>query len=111
MYQVGELVVYGVHGVCRIVGQEEKRVDRKNVTYLVLEPVTSAGSRFLVPSQSAAALGKLRPVMTAEAFEELLSSPDASRCGKTGTYHCPSSAPAGPADTVPSAALRFARYS
>ena len=79
MYQVGELVVYGIHGVCRIVGQEEKRVDRKNVTYLVLEPVTSAGSRFLVPSQSAAAMGKLRPVMTSEAFEELLSSPDASK--------------------------------
>lgn len=36
MYQVGELVVYGMHGVCRVVSEEERLVDKKRLNYLAL---------------------------------------------------------------------------
>ena len=39
MYHIGDQVVYGIHGVCRIVDEEKSTVDRKTVTFLVLEPV------------------------------------------------------------------------
>ena len=29
MYQMGDQVVYGIHGVCRIVEEEKRVVDRK----------------------------------------------------------------------------------
>ena len=56
MYQIGDQVVYGIHGVCCVVEQEERVIDRKRVTYLVLEPVGQDGSRYLVPTHNAAAM-------------------------------------------------------
>lgn len=73
MFQTGDKVVYGIHGICKIVGQEQRRVDRKNVVYLSLEPVGQAGSKFLVPTHNAAAMGKLRYLLRKEEAENLLN--------------------------------------
>lgn len=75
MYQIGQLWVYGVHGVCRILEEEQRTVDRKKVTYLVLEPAGQEGTKYLVPTHNAAAMAKLRPVLKREALEALLESP------------------------------------
>lgn len=72
MYQVGERVVYGIHGVCQVAAVEQRRVDRKDLTYLVLEPVGHGGSRFLVPAHNEAALAKLRKILSPEEMEALL---------------------------------------
>ena len=74
MYQIGDQVVYGIHGVCRIADQDKRVVDRKMVTYLVLEPEGQEGSRYLVPIHNQTAMGKLRPMLTQEQMEELLHS-------------------------------------
>lgn len=76
MFQVGDRVVYGIHGVCDVKDLEEKTVDRKKVSYLVLEPLGQLGSRYLVPIHNAAAMAKLRKMLTKEEMEELLSSPE-----------------------------------
>ena len=81
MYQIGDKVVYGVHGVCQIVEQEERLVDRKRVTYLVLEPVGQVGSRYLVPSQNQAAMSKLKPMLTREELEAIFTSDDVQNDG------------------------------
>ena len=70
MYQVGELVVYGMHGVCRVVSEEERLVDKKRLNYLALEPLSNGNSRFLVPTQNAAAMAKLQPILSKEELEE-----------------------------------------
>lgn len=74
MYQIGDCVVYGIHGVCRIIGEEERLVDRRKIPYFVLEPVDQAGALFYVPSRNPAALEKLRKVLTREVLDALLSS-------------------------------------
>lgn len=74
MYQTGDRVVYGMHGVCVVADTEERTVDGRQVRYLVLEPMGQPGSRYLLPSHNAAAMAKLRPVLTREALEELLGS-------------------------------------
>jgi CarD family transcriptional regulator len=66
--------MYGIHGVCEILALENRRLDRKTVQYYVLEPVEQAGARFYVPTQNAAAVAKLRPVMTKEQLDALLCS-------------------------------------
>lgn len=72
MYQVSQLVVYGIHGVCRIVQMEERRVDRQCVSYYVLEPLSQPGTRYLIPSQNAAVLAKIRPLLERECLIEML---------------------------------------
>lgn len=74
MYQQGDRVVYGIHGVCLVKGQEQRVLDRKIVTYLVLEPLGQEGARYLIPTHNEAAMGKLRPILTAEELETLLCS-------------------------------------
>lgn len=74
MYQTGDKVVYGMHGVCVVADVENRVVDRKQVVYLALEPVGQTGSRFLVPTHNAVAMGKLRPMLDRDALESLLDS-------------------------------------
>lgn len=81
MYQVGERVLYGIHGICRIADQEERTVDRKRVTYLVLEPEGQSGARYLVPTHNQAAMAKLRPVLKREELEMLIASDDVHEDG------------------------------
>ena len=56
MESMGEFVVYGVHGVCRILGTEKQLVNRKRAEFLVLEPLAQKGARFYLPVQNPAAL-------------------------------------------------------
>lgn len=74
MFGIGELVVYGVHGVCRVTGTEKMRIDRKSVDYLVLESVTQENSNFYVPVENDASMARVHPVLTREEMNNLLDS-------------------------------------
>ncbi len=74
MYQVGQQVVYSVHGVCRIIGLEDRVVDRKHISYFVLQPRDSLGARYYIPSENENALSKIRPLIDKQSLLELLSS-------------------------------------
>ena len=76
MYQIGEWVVYGVHGVCRVVGTEKQLVNRKRTQFLVLEPMTQNESRFYLPIENPTAMAKLKAVLSKEELSELFASDD-----------------------------------
>ena len=73
MFQIGDQVIYGIHGVCKIIALESMRVDRKNIEYYVLEPADQHGAQFYIPTQNQAAVSKLRPVMTKDELNDLLT--------------------------------------
>lgn len=73
-FQLGDGVVYGIHGVCRIVDVESRRVDRKTVEYYVLTPCAQPEARFYVPMHNQTALAKMRRLLTPQALESLLVS-------------------------------------
>lgn len=73
MHQIGEKVIYGSHGVCVVAGQETRIFDKREVTYLVLEPANQSGSRFLVPAHNEAAMRKLNRILSREEWDILLS--------------------------------------
>lgn len=81
MYQIGDRVVYGMHGVCCVVDQEERIIDKKKVQYLALEPLGQAGSRYLVPTHNPNAMAKLRQMLTSEELEQMLHSPEVQSDG------------------------------
>lgn len=74
MFQCGDRVVYGVHGVCSISAIETQYVNRKRVEYYVLIPLNQPEARFMVPTQNQTAVSKLRPLLTKDEIEELFSS-------------------------------------
>lgn len=74
MYQIGDRVVYGSHGVCTIVSEEERLIDRKRIRYFVLEPIHQSTAQYLVPAENPAALAKLRHLISKEELSALLAS-------------------------------------
>ena len=74
MYQAGDFVVYGIHGVCRIQEIQENNVCGQKKTYYVLQPVFQDASRYMVPLENQAAVSKLRPIATREELDRLLES-------------------------------------
>ena len=74
MFQIGDYVVYGVHGVCRVIGQEKQLVNRKRTLFMVLEPIAQSESRFYLPTENPTAMAKLKAVLTREGLEELMDS-------------------------------------
>lgn len=74
MFCQGNRVIYGMHGVCVILGCENRLVDRKQVEYYVLEPLKQPGDRYYVPTQNAAAVAKMKPLLTKKELDALLAS-------------------------------------
>lgn len=72
MYEAGQQVLYGSHGVCRITAIESMRFGNTREKYYVLEPAQQPGARFYVPVGNDAAVSKLRPLMTREELLALL---------------------------------------
>ena len=74
VFECGQKVVYGIHGVCVIIDREIRSINRKKVEYYVLAPATQPSARFYVPTQNQIAVGKLRPLLSREALDDLISS-------------------------------------
>lgn len=74
MFQVGQTVVYGSHGVCKIVSLEVKSIDRKKVEYYVLEPAEQKDNRYYVPTGNPAAVAKLCPLLSRRELDDLIIS-------------------------------------
>ena len=55
MYEIGQQVLYGIHGVCTVTAIELMRFGKEKARYYVLEPVEQPGSRFYVPVENEAA--------------------------------------------------------
>lgn len=75
MFRVGDEVLYGIHGVCKIVDITIKKMDNKAVEYYVLEPVDQVGSVFYIPTRNASAVSKLKHILTCDELDTLLHSP------------------------------------
>lgn len=74
VYQVGQKLLYGVHGVCNVVDITQRRVDRKTVEYYELSPVEQPETRYYIPTANPAAVAKLHPIMTVQELDALLDA-------------------------------------
>ena len=74
MYEIGEQVLYGIHGICTITGIERMRFGKERANYYVLEPREQPGAKFYVPVANEAAVAKLRSLLSREELLELLHS-------------------------------------
>ncbi|MDR1464570.1 MAG: CarD family transcriptional regulator [Oscillospiraceae bacterium] len=74
MIQVGDTVLYGADGVCRVSGIEEKRLDGQARQYFVLIPLQEKNTIHYVPIDNEKAVAQLRPVLSAEEIHCLIRS-------------------------------------
>ena len=74
MYEIGQQVLYGAHGVCTVTAIEVMRFGKEKAKYYVLEPMAQPGSKYYIPVKNETAVGKLRPLLRREELLALLHS-------------------------------------
>lgn len=74
MYSVGDTVLYGSQGVCKIVGTDVKKIGGSKVEYFVLKPIYDENSTLFVPSSNNNLTSKMRSVLSAEEIYELIKA-------------------------------------
>ena len=80
MHSVGEVVVYGVQGVCRIHELCRRKFDRVEKEYFLLRPIFDERSVIYVPIDKPELVGQMRPVLTKDEVDELIATLSGSAC-------------------------------
>ena len=73
MFSVGDTVVYGSQGVCRIEGTQSKKIRGEYVDYIVLKPVYDQNSTVFVPKNNEELLAKMREILSADEIYRIIS--------------------------------------
>ena len=73
MFSVGQTVLYGTNGVCKIEDITVKTVGKVKMEYYVLKPVGSESSTLFVPTANEALVKKIRFVLSEEEIRDILA--------------------------------------
>ena len=74
MYGKGDYISYGGHGVCRIADVRSMDFGSGEQEYLVIEPIASGGATIYLPSANKTVQTRMRPVLTREEIDAIISS-------------------------------------
>ena len=74
MYGVGDTVLYGSQGVCRIAGKEQRRLRGEYVDYFVLRPVYDENSTVYVPCANDKLISKMKDIMTCSQAQKMVEN-------------------------------------
>ena len=74
MFQIGQVVSYGIDGVCTITEMKNMKVGHTRSPYYVLKPIHRSGSTIFVPMNNEAMVAKMKDVLSASEINDLLSS-------------------------------------
>lgn len=69
---IGDCIHYGSHGVCRVVGLEEKEFRGCKKEYYLLTPISEEHIRLYLPTDAEFSRVKLRKVLSAEEIYDLI---------------------------------------
>ena len=74
VFQVNDVIIYGVQGVCKITDVEEKAISGVKKTYFVLKPVNDEGATIFAPTDNAFVLKKMRRLLTKDEIHALIDA-------------------------------------
>lgn len=74
MFQIGDAIIYGTHGVCVLSDIAQLKLVGDKREYYVLCPVHDANSKIYAPTDNEAVSAKMRKVLTHEEIDQLIKS-------------------------------------
>lgn len=74
MYKIGEVVLYGTNGVCKIEEVSKQRLAGSVMEYYVLKPLFSQVSTLFVPTNNEVLVSKMRHILTEKAIKDILDN-------------------------------------
>ena len=73
MYNVGDMVMYGAFGICKVTAVEKRDFTGEEQEYYILKHINSEKNIFYVPTNNDAALSKMHPICSKAEVDELIS--------------------------------------
>ena len=73
MYSIGDMVMYGSFGICKVTAIEKRDLTGEEQEYYILKHINSDKNIFYVPTNNEAALSKLHPICSKAEVDELIS--------------------------------------
>ncbi len=64
MFNIGDVIVYGAQGICKISCIEVKQIGKENVNYYVLKPLFNQNTSVYVPVDNTTLTAKMQSVLT-----------------------------------------------
>ncbi len=74
MFQIGDVIVYGAHGVYKIEATEEKCISGEKKTYFVLIPANGMGLTIYAPIHNEYVLQKMRHLLTKDEIHKMIDA-------------------------------------
>ncbi|MBR3593350.1 MAG: CarD family transcriptional regulator [Clostridia bacterium] len=72
MFDIGDTVLYGATGVCKIDGTVEREIFGEKKEYFVLKPVSQDKSTVFVPTDNEALRAKMRKILSADEIDAII---------------------------------------
>lgn len=72
MFKVGDVIVYGAQGICKIDSCETKQTGRQSVDYYVLKPLYNSNTAVFVPVENEGLVAKMLSVLSKTQAESLV---------------------------------------
>ena len=73
MYSIGDMVMYGSFGICKVTAIEKRDLTGEEQEYYILKHINSEKNIFYVPTTNDAALSKMHPICSKAEVDELIS--------------------------------------
>ncbi|MDD3193516.1 MAG: CarD family transcriptional regulator [Oscillospiraceae bacterium] len=73
-YRIGDTVLYGVHGICKIEEQTQRKFGGKRQEYYILKPVYTPDSTIFVPVGNETLVSKMRRILSAGEIRALIQA-------------------------------------
>lgn len=74
MFKENDVIIYGAHGVCQIVGTEEKRISGVKKKYFILKPIQDSGATIFAPVDNEVVRKKMRHLLTKDEINSLIDA-------------------------------------
>ena len=76
MFSVGDVIVYGAQGVCKIDSTQTKQIGKLSAEYFVLRPVFSQTTVLFVPVENKALTARMKPLLNADEAKGIIGAAD-----------------------------------
>lgn len=74
MFKIGDVVLYGIQGICKISNVEVKQVGKTALDYYVLNPIFNQNTALFVPVDNEKLTAKMQCVLTKSEAKQLIEN-------------------------------------
>ena len=74
MFQIGDVVLYGIQGICKINGIEVKQLGKTALDYYALTPIFNENTILFVPVDNEKLTSKMQKILTKKEAKQLIEA-------------------------------------